>query len=463
MKDLGNKLTDVEKRNKKIIQVAKPLPADKKLSGRSIYWFVTMAPVTLLCDDTALFECKQSVQTTDPVRYLNQIAFKKNKSGNVWFLFAADNHVEHVICYATNTTNEIPTPLVSESPQGTPGNNTNNTNVPQPAPPLQPEVQHEQFTHPLPVMVPTPTSDVNTNVLLLVPGKFVECAQNALRKLKYEKEASSANLHLFSFQQFVTDKKRYVLVLSYNNLSALTMMDCLSIANDAILLLENSQEQGSPLMTVSSITNVKRIRDNQIVTGTLQCKVKAVSLDTLELDYTQLHSPEKKLLAIDGLEVLLSGVSSGRDPDQVLESCFSEFLDEWSLAPPIRPEPKPKIYLCFRYEPNGTVRAVSEYAAISLKVLGVPVYDVVQARGSVLVYMRCPSYTLWYILAHKEEIFKTLANDGLKEIYECSISDVDASIDRPNNADVVDELNYLKEHMISDGIDEHATPNRYAY
>ncbi len=123
--------------------------------------------------------------------------------------------------------------------------------------------------------------------------------------------------------------------------------------------------------------------------------------------------------------------------------------------------PTPNTYLCLKYNPKK-VQKFTEYEKVSLSALGVDYcnYKPVVVNGSVLVYVRCPSYIPWYIEQCKEEIFNKLAENGLTEIYECFISDVETSIQRPDNQQFREDLLMLKEEMIKDGISKEPTSNR---
>ncbi len=103
VKDVGSRLTSGEQRNKRIIEIAEPLPEGNYLSGRAIYWFVTTEEIEFLFHGANLFQWKESAYIIDKHGvgyYLNQIQFHKNKHGVIEFRFP-NGHSEYVTCYST--------------------------------------------------------------------------------------------------------------------------------------------------------------------------------------------------------------------------------------------------------------------------------------------------------------------------------------------------------------------------
>lgn len=458
VKDVGTRHTDAEQRNNRIVEIAEPLPGDSTLSARSVYWFVTTQPVAIE-GDPSLFEKQGDTIQVGPY-HLHRVNFKRNRSGKLSIHFP-DGQIVLVSCKSScqktgNKRRKIEDEGSSESESaqlGSPVVNNNNTNVTPNMEPIQNVHNHDRILAPA----------INVNVLLFVPAHLILSTHNTLLGLQYNNDAYSVNLSVYSRQQSVGNQTRHVMIFPYTNFNAHAIHDCLAIANDVLLLVENPDPaQPNPMMVVKHFTNFNRIQANQLVNGVWQCVIKPANRGILDINYDQLDLPVQNLLSINELESVLSSVSCRPNlPLQDFEANFYNYFDLWSVQPPAVGGPRNMIYLCFHYD-TLPVMPLTDYADITLQALGLHYYDQepVVAPGSVLVYIRCPAYVRWLILAHQEEILNTLAKKGLTKIYECFISDVDASLNQQDDEEFLDELMYLKEQMISDGIEEHATPNK---
>lgn len=440
------------------------------LTARAIYWFVTTEQVQVVYEDTQLFKWSETVPLCDSngttFHYLNRVDFQQNKQGTIWLRFA-NGEVMSVIC--SKTMNKQPKPnkriklsqasneSSKQSDQETehvvqsPANNTNI--MPQYTEPIPQHIQNHVQT---PVQEP-----LIINILLLVPheSNIVNRVQKVLLKLKFDKTACSDNLHLYSQKQFV-NTLRHILIFPYKEVDAMALPDMLPIANDVIVLLErDKKEQPSHIMAVEKVNMCA-----EGVNTTWKLNIKT-TFQKATIDYSQLDHSFQTLFHIDNLEALLSGVSCQKDLSlEEFETKLSTFIIQWSIKPPAVKELRQKIYLCFKYE-HDSVRSFTDYAQTTLEALGLARRafgtEPVTVNGCVQVYIQCPSYTPWYIMLNKKEIFSMLAEEGLQEIYECFISDVEASMKHPKNEKFIDELTHLQEQMISDKIAEQPTTKRY--
>jgi hypothetical protein len=494
----------VEQRYNRIIEKASPLPANNQLKARSIYWFVTTEDVDLLFQDASLFVHKEkalAIGENGVTCFLNQVEFRKNKRGIIGFKFPQGD-VEYIRCISTKPSSNKRA-KVSSSPESVstlqfsdefgqmqiddPQNaqvgvpvvypNNNNTNQPQQlassdphsASSLSPpDSSSDVFEYPTTKQSPpraysngmqVPASEpLIVNIILLVPDadKYIQMADRTLTGVGFTKEVSSTNQHLYS-QKNLNNTSRHVLLLPYGSGQSLyKTKDFLWFASEVIWLIEDEFGGPNDMPAVERIVNV-----NYNPEFIWPLTVKTASFRRVELNYALLSENARLVLSIGELQnAILGGVNCTNSLNEVqLFSTFKNFFLQWTLAL-VESRVVQNIYLCFKFEPKG-VRGFTEYAALTLAVLGIDcAYDPVVTNGSVLVYIRCPVYIPWYILARKDDIFDTLAEEGLKEIYECFISDVEVSMQRPDNEEFVDELTFLKELMISDGISELPKPSR---
>jgi hypothetical protein len=491
-----------EQRNKRIIEIARPLPANNQLTARSIYWFVTKEDVDVLFQDACLFVWKEKAPAIDEkgvTCYLNQVEFRKNKRGIIGFKFPQGD-VEYIHCISTkpssNKRAKVSSSLESAStlqfsyefsqmqiddPQnaqvGVPVVYLNNTNQPQQLASSDPhsvsslspsDSSSDIFEYPTTKQSPpraypngmqVPASEpLIVNIILLVPDavKYIQMADRTLTGVGFTKEVSSTNQHLYC-QENLNNTSRHVLLLPYGSGQSLyKTKDFLWFASEVIWLIEGECGGPNDMTAVERIVNVNY--NSEFI---WPLTIKTASFRRVELNYALLSDNARLVLSIGELQTaILGGVNCTNSLDEVqLCNTFKNFFLQWTLAL-VESRVVQSIYLCFKFEPKG-VRAFTEYAALTLAVLGIDcAYDPVVVNGSVLAYIRCPSYIPWYILARKDDIFNKLAEEGLTEIYECFISDVEVSMQRPDNEEFVDELTFLKELMISDGISDLSKPNR---
>lgn len=456
-----------EQRNKKIIEAAQPLPEGKLLKPRTIYWFVTTEEIKLSFDES-FFTWKDSTvfKCNDQIYYLKQIDFRKK--GTVVFFFN-DGAMECIECCPETSnkrrklnpalTNEVCTvgfePQELINPSSTPVDNCmNNTSQ------ILPDNNTIQsndigWTSVAPVHYNNMTDSSVHNFLLLVPedNNLITMADGALQEIGFVKEVTSpTQQHLYSKRDSET-KIQHVLLAPYANMARYSKIEeYLHFASEAILLIENlDEEQKDNFMAISSVKNIDLTIDN---TRNFVVKPSIAYFGLVELDYSKLKDSAQLLISmIQQHQTFVGGASLKQEKTNLP---LSKFFLRWTLGQ-INALAVQSIFVCFRYEPK-IVKAFTEYAAATLASLNIDCEAVV-CHGSVLVYVRCAAYIPWYIILHKEEIFNKLAEEGLTEIYECFISDVEESMQRSDNEEFKDELVYLMEKMISDGIAQKT--NRY--
>lgn len=479
VKDVGTRITDIEKRNKRIVEIAVPLPEDKRLSGRAVYWLITHEEVEAMFDNSLFVWKAQTNTAVDGTSYfLNQFDFRKQK-GMISLRFL-DGMVENIVCYAPNASNSnkrgkfnstqpVSMSLVNSAVStlqiddkfnyedndmdinntnqtqmennptfedfGWPFNNDNSPNNIQQGPQIL--SNGAQISANKPVII---------NILLLVPDikEYIEMAERALVDVGFVKDVSSENQqHLYSEKDLVT-KCRHVLLFPYGKMHRYSkIQDRLSFASEVILILEtNNLPESGVLMAVSCVLHVFNNSMN-----TRHFKVKTEAIPTTNISYQHLTESAQHLFFINELFSSVVGCISCKQ-----EANIASFFLQWNLAPTAGHVVQ-NIFICFKYEPI-TIKAFTEYAMLTLNALGINCNyeEALVVNGSVLVYVQCPSYIPWYIQQHAEEIFGNLKEEQLTEIYECSMGDVDASLEHPNNEEFTEELKYFKELMISDGI-----------
>lgn len=228
-----------------------------------------------------------------------------------------------------------------------------------------------------------------------------------------------------------------------------------------ILLIENQAEQESDIHSIVQVNDVNSMQSNNPAVTHWPFLLKTTHFQCIELRYSTLDPSVKLLLTIYQSLGILGGATCKKEVVTAQKhEALSNFLIEWFLAPVCRSVPQ-NIYLCFKYEPS--VQIFTELARISLQALGLKVasdFEAVVVNGSVLVYIRCPSYVHWHILQCKDDIISKLTEHGLIEIYECFVSDVEASLQRSDNTKFSNELIRLKEQMINENIGNLPTENR---
>eukprot|EP00029_Vermamoeba_vermiformis_P010565 TRINITY_DN557_c0_g1_i2.p1 TRINITY_DN557_c0_g1~~TRINITY_DN557_c0_g1_i2.p1 ORF type:complete len:882 (-),score=159.48 TRINITY_DN557_c0_g1_i2:115-2760(-) len=513
VKDVGTRLTSVEQRNKRIATIADPLPEGNELRARSVYWFVTTEPIEISFQDTKLFNWKETAVHTDEhgvVHYLYQVGFNSNKMGLIAFHFP-NGEVEPVVCRSTAASSAVksnankkmklssnssasgsPMQLDEESQsadygaqEATPQTYASNTNqVPyHPYATLSPsagnlpspssiELEALGFLEKSDKHVQVPPVAVSNsmqvpsnealivNILLLVPGQpqYIQMIDAMLLALGFTKEVSSANQQNLYSQKRLNNTTRHVLLFPYGREDRYhPLEDCLPATSEVILFLENEAQEAN-FTAVAQVTNIDNDPNNN-----WPFIVKCTSFGAVEFNYQTLNAPTQLVLSIDALRRVVLGGASWKKSlslDQLAEPCKSYFL-KWTLAR-VEKHVVQNIYICFKFEPRG-VRAFTDYAISALEAIGIEyeLDDASVVHGSVLVYLRCPAYVPWYILQRQQHIFDTLTDYGLTKIYECFISDVEASMQRVGNEEFVDELTFLREQMISDGIAEQATNNKF--
>jgi hypothetical protein len=300
------------------------------------------------------------------------------------------------------------------------------------------------------------------NIILLVPNDAddILLAETALQTLKFTREVSSPTGQSL-YRQAMINVIRHVLLIRFSDNFQLTKLkDYLPQASEVILMLKDEAAHDG-FMAMEQANNVNTAVDNQIFTETWKFVVKTPNFNLLQLDFTKLREPIQRLFSIRELRGSIGGASYQNASVGDLQPQFTKFIDEWVLNSTVVLRIPQVIYLCFKFDPN-IVRAFTEYAAIILAALEIEyVYEPVVVNGSVLVYIRCPVYIPWYILERKDDIESVLAEEGLIEIYECFISDVEVSMQRPGNEEFVEELTFLKELMSADGVKEKPTARKY--
>ncbi len=288
-------------------------------------------------------------------------------------------------------------------------------------------------------------------------------ADTALTTVGFKKEVSSHNRQYLYSHTDLVNTKRHVLLIPFGTENGyLRIDDYLPQASEVLLLIDNKgEQQPNELMAIKQVNNVATIVNNILVNNTWEFVTKTANFGQLVLNYEPLEPSVKTLFSISKLRGILGGASCQNATIQELQGPFNRFLIEWTLNSErvVRHTPE-AIYLCFKFEPD-VVQALSEYAAIILAALDIEYeYTPVVVHGSVLVYIRCPSYLPWYILQRKQDILDTLSKYELTEIYECFISDVEVSMKRPGNEKFVEELRFLKELMLEDDVLEQPTATR---
>jgi hypothetical protein len=446
--------------------------------------------------DTQLFLWKETIVVGS--HFLNQVWFSKNKNGSLDIVF--DDHVVSITCLSTKTKpnkraktspgyQEISSRQIEESQevhlsaQATPSlsNYTNQyqqqyaTENISPLNNLPSNDVHNTFDelgldshyNVEDYMQPQPKEITNSeqipsnqalvvNIVVLVPDKpwYIRMACTTLNNIGFTKDAGSINeQHLFS--KVLNSTTRHVLLFPYGRSDRYyTIADYLPYASEVILLVEGQVELPGDIMAVAQVVNMMNAPIWKFV-------VKVESFEAVDLDYTKLSQLAKLTLRVlneHRITVIGGAICRSNLEEAQLTDSFTTFLLEWTLAS-VEKHVVQNIFLCFKFEPMP-VQALTEYAKYVLAFFHIE-YEPVVVNGSVLVYIRCPSYIPWHILTRKDDIFNTLAEEGLTEIYECFISDVEESMQRPDNELFVDALTFLIEQMISDGISEVPKPNRF--
>jgi len=483
-----------DKRYKRIIEIATPVLDDCKLPSRTIYWFVATREAAILSTDKDLFERKETNQVIDEgvTYYLYQIHFKRMRSGLLTFQYM-DGKMDIIKCVTTPAKSTSNKRLKSDSSnsQLSPTVTDNNYIIAPDA--SQPSSMNREmvvdydlyFTNTAeqqllslnnvthigePVQSAPSSSYMNwleiqppaliTNILLLIPDEddCIHMIESALTSIGLKKEVSSSNRqNLYSATDEI-HRTRHVLVLPYGRTDRfLKIQDCLRVANETIVLLVNGLDQPDNIMVVTKVTNIHV--DHFFPDSTWKLTTKAPGYKHVELDFLTQNTTVQTLFSVSDLHTTTVGAVSCKKLVDYhgLNESMATFLIRWTVSPVTRIAPQ-CIYLCFKHEPKR-VTTFTEVANAALLALGID-FEPVWANGSILIYLRCPSYIPWYILHRKKDIFNVLSVNGLTEIYECFISDVEESMQRPDNDEFVDDLNYLKEQMISDGISEQPTQNR---
>ncbi len=394
--------------------------------------------------------------------HLYQIDFHANKNGLLVFKFP-NGHEETVFCYSTTNTN-----MNANKKRKLSSNDILMEDESQSAEHYSELSSPITFnnTNQFPMQVQTPPQILQNgtqvasnralivNILLLVPDndEFIKLTEDALLELGFSKEVSClAKQRLYS-QKNMLKKIRHVLIFPFGRMArAFKVQDYLDYSSEVILLVENTAEQANDLMTINRVNNI-----NNQANEFRQFWVKNGLRDfgTIDLDYPTLNSCVKFFLTMKALDDVVLGGASCKP--NTYPPNFLEFLLQWNSEN--ADKAVQNIYLCFKFEQDN--EAFTEDAAIALKTFGIDFNVAVGVNGSVLVYTRCPSYTIWYILHRKDDLFNEFKNDGLIEVFECFISDIEESMQRSDNAQFMEELSYMKELMIIDGVPEQPILNR---
>jgi hypothetical protein len=438
---------------------------------------VTTEEVRIIFSDDKLFVWQEDAQVivNGVIHYLYQIKFLKDAHGQL-ILFYPDGGMECIACQSktrprankrflpsedANDVEHMDDETQSAQHIAPTQNNTNQLSVVL-EPATIPDNFVDQYVQAPPQVLSNGTQipaneALIVNILLLVPEKdeYIQMVQRALERLEFKLQVSSINQQYLYSQNDSLHKQRHVIILPYGKEGRYRRVeDYLRFSSEAIVVLENETQQEDSLMAI------ERVRHTSDPNNIWEFTVKTAGFSRIEICYSSLDRSTQKLLLIDELrDAVLGGASFKKNEESTLDLTFEDFMLEWMLRR-VTKHVAQKIYLCFKYEPLP-VKAYTEYASVSLTALGIDcAYDPVAVNGSVLVYIRCPSYIPWYILARKDDIFDTLAEEGLKEIYECFISDVEVSMQRPDNEEFVEELTFLKEQMIADRVKEKPTSNK---
>lgn len=492
VKEVGTRLKNqIEQRNKRILEIAAPLPEQSRLTARAVYWFVSTEELEIMFEDATLFNWKEKVEVTSDdgtVHYLYQVDFAKNRQGAIAFKLS-NGEVVTIFCCTKNLSTSRKRAKISQQPSPADnkfnnmdlnyesqsaehsdqvlmdGGARSNSGQSLPADPVldfDADCGHWLYSPDSAQYIRAPpqvlhdgtqlsaTDALIVNVLVLVPDTlaYIELIETALIEIGFVKEVSSDGQHLFSEKELLK-KKLHVLVFPYGKMNRyIKIQDRVHFASEVLLVLESGPGQPHGLAAVERVMHINGTVD------TWQFAVKKTNLSSVEVDYTTLNKAAQLLFSIDELrQAVLGGLSHTLT---TATPPLSEFLLQWNLGPCARHVVQ-NIYLCFTYEPT-TIRPFSEYAAITLAALGIDCEAFV-SRGSVHVILRCPSHVMWHVMVRQDEIFSALMKEGLTAVHESRIWDVESALQRPNNEEFVAELSYLLELMISD--EAKYLPNMY--
>lgn len=296
----------------------------------------------------------------------------------------------------------------------------------------------------------------SVNLILLSPplNNILELLNDVFLKLGFELEISSSNQSkwLYSRREIFD---WYILLFPYTEERVLDLRQYLPVASETILCLYD--EHCTNFAVVQRIT--RENRDLQLLSP----------LDTMpHFDRATANWNDLDINARWALDAIAAAVKQLKNSNQELEvsACQMKCPSESTLLRQYLQhrllharETTTNIYICFKYDKacdNAPFSQVSEIIHKTVSEVGVPVdsfhvHNVV--NGSIVAYILCQSSMLWLLVLQQHKLFIAFKEQKLelRSIYEATISDINASMAREDNAPYYDKLVELKTMMIKDG------------
>ncbi len=295
------------------------------------------------------------------------------------------------------------------------------------------------------------------NLLLLVPphNEILQLIHNTLTSMEFQQEVVSNDQCLYSRRQHID---WFVLLFPFSEERATYLAQYLQLASEAVLCLFDSQQQ-LDLVVINQILH----ESEHLQLLTQQKHLISSHLHKMAINFWEMDFRVQATISVienafrqmtSQFKPLAVGALQAKYPVEQ-PAVLRSYLNAWLSTPTFTTM---NVYVCFRFEKSVSTpfSQVQKNIYEAVKSVGIPVESLQVeciVQGSLVAYISCPSSTLWHVMAVQDKLFTAFQSHSmvLTSIYEATISDVEQSMAREDNAPFKTELMELKQMMIREG------------